>query len=70
MVNVKQMITTGDKVYGLFGVDSGDGGEWLISIWQSQEAAENAVKIYRSMRPARMTETMTDYRVMPLVVQG
>ena len=64
------MITSGDKVFGLFGVDSGGGGEWLINVYVSLEAAENAERLYRSLRPARMTEATITYRVMPLVVQG
>jgi len=59
---------TGDKCYALFAADSGDGGEWLVNVFADKRVAENAAEACRELRPKRMTETTTSYRVQELVL--
>lgn len=59
----------GDKCYAVFGIDSGDGGEWLVEVFHDPADAEHARVTHMKNRPARMTETWVTYEVRELVLQ-
>jgi hypothetical protein len=62
------MTKPGDVVFALMGADSGDGGEWLINVYADEASAELCAVELRRLRPARMTETTTAYRVQAMVL--
>lgn len=61
-------IKAGDKVYGVFGEDSADGGAWLVQVYADPRDADGYRDLLMANRPARMTESVASYHVRELVL--